>query len=117
MKTSVPSMRKARWPAAWPGVKRASTSRAAGVELLAVAEDDLDLVVELGRAGLMGNQRRVAELRPRLGEAGDVIAVRVGDEDMGDLDPVPLGPLQRSGPEVVVAVDQDAGAAVRMATR
>ena len=43
----------------------------------------------------MGDQRRVAELRPRLGEAGDVVAVGVGDEDVGDLDPVALGPLQQ----------------------
>ncbi len=82
----------------------------AGVELLAVAEDDLDLVVELGRAVGVGDQRRVAELGSRLGEAGDVVAVRVGDEDVGDLDPVALGPLQQR-PQVVVAVDQDAGAA------
>ena len=42
-------------------------------------------VVELGRAVGVGDQRRVAELRPRLGEAGDVVAVRVGDEDPGML--------------------------------
>ena len=59
----------------------------------------------------MGDQRRVAELGPRLGEAGDVVAVGVGDEDVGDLDPVALGPLQQR-PEIVVAVDQDAGLAL-----
>ena len=80
----------------------------AGVELLAVAEDHLDLSSSSARGRRVGDQRRVAELGPRLGEAGDVVAVRVGDEDVGDLDPVALGALEQR-PEVVVAVDQDAG--------
>src|SRR5215203_3090788 len=82
----------------------------AGFELLAVAEDDLNLVFELGGAGLVGDQWRVAELRPRLGETGDVVAVRVGDENVGDLDPVALGALEQRR-QFVVAVDEDAGAA------
>ncbi len=40
-----------------------------------------------------------------------MVAVRVGDEDVGDLDPVALGPLQQR-PQLVVAVDQHAGAAL-----
>ena len=42
-----------------------------------------------------------------------MVAVGMGDEDVGDLDPVALDPLQQR-PEVVVAVDQHAGAGLRV---
>ena len=61
--------------------------------------------LQLRRRLGVGDQRRVADLLPCLGQAGDVVAMGMGDEDVGDLDPVALGPLQQR-PEVVVAVDQ-----------
>ena len=68
-------------------------------------------VRELRRRLGVGDQRRPAELLARIGDAGDVVEVRVGDEDVGDLDPVALGSLEQR-PEVVVAVDQDPVAAL-----
>ncbi len=69
-----------------------------------------DLLLQLGRRLDVGDERRVADPLSCLGQAGDMVAVGMGDEDVGDLDAVALGPLQQR-PEVVVAVDQHALAA------
>ena len=53
------------------------------VELVAVAHDHRDLVVELRRGRLVGDQRRAAEPLARLGDPGDVVDVRVGDQVSG----------------------------------
>jgi hypothetical protein len=84
-----------------------------GGELLAVADLLLDLEVDLGRRLGVGHERRVAEPLARLGQSRDVVAVRVGDEDVGDLDLVGRRPLEQRL-EHVVAVDQDPLAARRV---
>ena len=105
MKTSVPLTRKATWPAAWPGVEIASISRPPVLSVSPSAIVSRDLVLDFGQGLGVGHHRHAAELLLRRGQAGDVVAVGVGDQDVGDLDPVLLGPLEQR-PEVVVAVDQ-----------
>ena len=97
------------------GRDRLDLEAAAG-ELAAVLDRLRDLLVDLGRRVGVGDQRRAAEPLAGLRQPGDVVDMGVGDEDVGDLDPVALGPLEQRV-EHVVAVDQDALADSSSATR